>query len=348
MVRACRRAAANRASTAPRRSGRIRRRARAVAAASSTTRIRRDEPQAGQRAADRQPADGAEVRERAVGRAPDDEPRASDAIPDASCWSDALKLMKLPRNLRLDAAGDERRRGAEPAGHEHEEQHRQRHHPGERQRRQMGVRSRIGPIEISARIVNSALLAVAVGEPADHLRRDERRRAAGEIDHREVRLRDADVGDVVGGDERDDREHRAHQHDHEGERPPVVGHAEDRPQLRHRAAAARRAATCAASGGISRVAASPTTTLSAASAEERRAPREVRRDPQRQRHAGDRRQRKCRRDDAVAVARRAYGTRSATIANVSRPARRRTCRRRSAPRAATDSRARSRRARSRR
>ena len=53
-----------------------------------------------QRAADRQPADGAEVRERAVGCAPDDEARRERRrFPTPSCWSDALKLMKLPRSF---------------------------------------------------------------------------------------------------------------------------------------------------------------------------------------------------------------------------------------------------------
>ena len=163
-------------------------------------------------------------------------PAASDAIPDASCWIDALKLMKLPRSLGSTLPVTKCGRRAEPAGNEYEEQHRQRDDPGERQRRKMGLdENRSDRDQREDR--EHALLAVAIGEAADHLRRDERRRAAGEIDHREIRFRDADIGDVIGGDERDDREHRAHQHDDEGEGPQVVGHPEYRPQLLHRAAA---------------------------------------------------------------------------------------------------------------
>ena len=167
-------------------------------------------------------------------------PAASDATPDASCCSDALKLMKLPRSLGSTlpvtsaVAGPNR--------------------PGTKTKKSTDSATTQASGSGGRWVVNEdrpdrdqredreqALLAVAIGEPADHLRRDERGRAAGEIDHREIRLGDADIGDVVGGDERDDREHRAHQHDHEGERAPVVGHAEDGPQLLHRAAARARA-----------------------------------------------------------------------------------------------------------
>ncbi len=106
-----------------------------------------DEPHAEQRAADRQPADGAEVRQRAVGRTADDEPAASDAIPDASCWIDALKLMKLPRSRGSTLPVTSAIAGPNRPGTNTKNSTRQRDDPGERQRRQMrhrrgSVRSR--------------------------------------------------------------------------------------------------------------------------------------------------------------------------------------------------------------
>ena len=255
-----------------------------------------DEPEADERAADRQPADGAVMRERAVRRAPDDEPRRQrrDARTRAAA-SDALKLMKLPRSrgstlpVTSAVAGPKRPgtntkkstdNGTTQASGSGgrcviDEDRRDRDHGEDREH---------------------APLAVAIGEPADHLRRDERRGAAGEIDHREIGLGDADIGDVVGGDERDDREHRAHQHDHEGERAPVVGHAEDGPQLRDRAAARARRDVRGERGNEPH-GRQPDDDAERGQHQERRAPRVVRGDQQRQRHAGDRRQRKGRRDD---------------------------------------------------
>ena len=116
-------------------------------------------------------------------------PAASDAAPDAELLHRRVEAHEAAAQPRRDAAGDERHRRAEAAGHEHEEQHRQRHDPRERQRRQMRRDDRIGAIEIEREDREHALLAVAVGEPADHLRGDERRRAAGEIDDGEVALR---------------------------------------------------------------------------------------------------------------------------------------------------------------
>ena len=253
------------------------------------------EPQARNRAARRKPSHGAVVRERAVRRAPDDETRDQRRDSRGELLDRRVEAHEAAAQSRLDAAGDERHRGAEAPGHEHEEQHRQRHDPAQRQRRQVRG-DQDGHDRDHREDREQPPLAVPVGEPADHLRGDERRRAAGEVDDGDLRLGDADVGDVVGGDERNHGEHRPNQHDHERERAPVIRHAEDRPQLRERMAMrARRDVRRERRNDARRR--DPDGDAQRREREKRRAPREVRGDPQRQRHAGDRGQRKGGGDD---------------------------------------------------
>ena len=84
-------------------------------------------------------------------------PAASDATPDASCWIDALKLMKLPRSLGstlpvTSAVAGPNRPGTNTKNST-DSATTQASGSGGR-----CVVTRIGPIEISARIVNTRSL----------------------------------------------------------------------------------------------------------------------------------------------------------------------------------------------
>ena len=84
-------------------------------------------------------------------------PAASDATPDASCCSDALKLMKLPRSLGSTLPVTSAVAGPNRPGTNTKKST---DNPTTQASGSGGrwVWIRIGPIEISARIVNSRCL----------------------------------------------------------------------------------------------------------------------------------------------------------------------------------------------
>ena len=165
-------------------------------------------------------------------------PAVNAARPAPNCWIDALKLMNEPRNrgsaLPLISAMPGPKRPVTNTKNSTAHATTVDSDTGSR-----CVVIRMGAIDMTPTMRKHALLAVAIGEPADDGRGDERGKSAGEIHDRKIDLRQADVGDVIRRDEGNDGEARKHEHDCERKRAQVIRFAKNRAQLLDRTSAHR-------------------------------------------------------------------------------------------------------------
>ena len=224
----------------------------------------------------------AESRQRSRRVAAYHEPRGKRRRPCAKLLHRSVEAHETPAKAGRNAARDERHGRTEASGHENEEHDAHRDSGCEWEWRQ--VRHHHDGNEGDEREDREyALLAEAVGQPADEGGGEQGREPACEIDVRKLGLLHAHVRDVVGRNERHDHEHTRHQHDHERERAQVIRHAEYGTQLRERFPALA-AVEVGDERGNDAQGDDPRRRGEHGKCQERRAPGDVRGKPQAQRH----------------------------------------------------------------